>query len=70
MTIKNSEDSEWAIPVPKCTVCGYEDKEDVTMVRMVEPTGEFGELKPICYGCLDKYEEAAREAAYEAGEDL
>ena len=54
---------EWDIPGMKCIACGHEGVEDVAL-RMVsdDPDGP-GTLKPVCYSCSDKYDEACREAA-------
>jgi len=55
-----------ALPVPKCEFCGHEGNDDVDMVHVSDAPGQWSiGLKPVCYGCLDKYEDACREAMAE-----
>ncbi len=39
-----------------CIACKHEGTDEFEMRRMWT-----GEIQPVCYGCLDKYEEARRE---------
>ena len=40
-----------------CIACKHEGTDEFEMRRMWT-----GEIQPVCYGCLDKYEEARRES--------
>ncbi len=40
-----------------CIACGHEGTDEFEMRRM-----STGEIQPVCYGCIDKYEEACRES--------
>ena len=40
-----------------CIACGHEGTDEFEMRRM-----STGEMQPVCYGCLDRYEEASRES--------
>ena len=40
-----------------CIACGHEGTDEFEMRRM-----STGEIQPVCYGCLDRYEEASRES--------
>ena len=39
-----------------CIACGHEGTDEFEMRRMWT-----GFIAPVCYGCIDKYEEACRE---------
>ena len=41
-----------------CIACGHEGTDEFEMRRMWT-----GFIAPVCYGCLDRYEEASRESA-------
>ena len=40
-----------------CIACKHEGTDEFEMRRMWT-----GEIQPVCYGCIDKYEEARRES--------
>jgi len=40
-----------------CIACGHEGTDGFEMRRM-----STGEVQPVCYGCIDRYEEASRES--------
>ena len=40
-----------------CIACGHEGTDEFEMRRMWT-----GVIAPVCYGCLDRYEEASRES--------
>jgi len=40
-----------------CIACGHEGTDEFEMRRMWT-----GFIAPVCYGCIDKYEEACRES--------
>ena len=40
-----------------CIACKHEGTDEFEMRRM-----STGEIQPVCYGCIDKYEEACRES--------
>ena len=72
----NSEDSkEWAVPTAKCAICGHEGAEDLVIrpVRDDIPSYPFHsvpvELKQVCAGCSDKYDQACLEAAADVREE-
>ena len=45
-----------------CIACGHEGTDEFEMRRMWT-----GFIAPVCYGCLDRYEEASRESAEDGG---
>ena len=45
-----------------CIACGHEGTDEFELRHM-----STGEMQPVCYGCIDKYEEACRESEDDGG---
>ena len=65
-TQSNPEKNEWAIPVARCVFCGHTDESDLQLTTV---DCDLVHKRLVCTGCLGKWEDACREAAYIEAEE-